>query len=118
MSEEEIKFPMKSRMDIMDAHPEHYGKYVVVKGFNDNTIVAYGDTWRDADADAKSKGYKTVGHVDDPVPPNLLMYCFAPCEEQRRYKMVVNMDMVNGGCEMCPICKHRNSPIGKSVKEE
>lgn len=102
-----MEFPMKSQKDIIDAHPDHYGKWVVVKGFNDNMVVACGDTSEEARDDAKSKGYKTVGHVDDPEPPNILMYCFAPCEGHIRYGTKVNMDMVNGDCEACPVCKHR-----------
>jgi hypothetical protein len=103
----EITISMKSQKEIMDAHSEHLGKWVVVKGFNDNEIVAYGSTHEQAAEDAISKGYKIVGHVDDPVPPNIMMYCFAPCESQVSYSTVVNMKMVESGCNACPICKHR-----------
>ncbi len=116
--EDVITLPMLSREDIMDAHPEHYGKYVVIKSFNDKEIVAYGLTPEAATKEAESKGYKTVGHIDDPVLTSVMTYCFAACEEQRRYKMVVDMEMVNGDCERCPVCKYRNSPIGETVKDE
>ncbi len=105
----EMTFPMLSQNDIMDAYPEHYGKWVVIKGFNDNSIVAYGDTWKEAEADAKSKGYKIVGHVDDPSPPNIVMYCRCPCESQIGIATVVSGEMLEA-CEtkpICPVCKHR-----------
>ena len=104
---EEITIPMKTQKEIMAASSEHFGKWVVVKGFNDSEIVAYGSTFEEATEDAISKGYKVAGHVDDPVPPNILMYCFAPCESQVKYSMVVNAKIVDSGCNACPVCKHR-----------
>ena len=98
---------MKNRT-LIDAKPEHYGKFVVVKSFNDNTVVAYGDTPEDAQQDAESKGYKIVGHRDDPVPPNVLLYCYAPCEGMIGITTTVNMTMVNDGCSKCPKCKYRS----------
>ncbi len=107
MAEKKMEFPMKSQRDIIDAHPEHYGKWVVVKGFNDNTVAAYGDTHDEADENAKEKGYRTTGKKHEWKQAGMLMYCYAPCERRIRYNTGVNMDMVNGDCEACPVCKHR-----------
>lgn len=103
----EIKFPMKSQKDIINASSEHYGKWVVVKGFNDNTVVAYGDTWEEANKDAKEKGYRTTGKKGEWEQTGMLMYCYAPCERHIRYSTKVDMDMVNGDCEACPVCQYR-----------
>ena len=106
MKKKEMKFKMKSQSDIINASPEHYGKWVVVKGFNDNTVVAYGGTWEEANKEAKEKGYRTVGTKDLPQT-GMLLYCYAPCESPMRYNTKVKMDMVNGDCNECPVCKHR-----------
>ena len=101
-----VTFPMLSQDDIMQASPEHYGKMVVTKDWNDNTIVAYGDTWDDAIKEAKAKGYRVVGKPGNPQTC-LLHYCYAPCEGQKGITTTVDMGMVEGGCELCPICKYR-----------
>jgi hypothetical protein len=106
-----IMFPMRSQRSIMDAYPEHYGKWVLIKSFNDNTIVAYGKTIDDLTKDAEEKGCRVVGHRDDTDEERekvgVTMYCPAPCESQIGISTTVNAEMVGSDCQMCPICKHR-----------
>lgn len=64
---------------IIDAKPHHWNKWVVVKGFNDNTVVAYGDDPDEATKNALKVGYKIAKHRDDPSPQGILLYCPWPC---------------------------------------
>ena len=112
----EITIPIKSQKEIMDAHPEHYGKWVLIKSFNDNMIVAYGETMEDMQEDATSKGFRVVGHRDDSEEERkkvgVSMYCHTPCEMfiggPVMKTFIKNEVFVE--CEekpQCPVCKHR-----------
>ncbi len=65
---------------LINAKPEHYGKIVVVKGFNDPEVVAYGDKMEEVIEKAEKEGYKVVSHKDDLSPRGTLYYCPCPCE--------------------------------------
>ena len=82
---------MKCRT-LIDAKPEHYGKWVVVKSFTDNTVVSYG-----YDVD------HIIAHKD-----GLMLYCPAPCESSLGTTQVISMEMFDdGNCVRCPECKYK-----------
>jgi len=99
---------MKKNDPIIEANPEHYGKFVVIESFNDNTVVAYGDTWEEAKENAREKGYKIVGKSDSPQT-GILLYSHAPCEKQMGITIIISGPMFEA-CEtdpICPACKYR-----------
>ena len=92
---------------VLHPDPVHYGKWVLTKGFNDSTIVAYGPTIIDLKDDADNKGWKVVGTPGD-ENVGVSMYCYAPCESMMGISTLVDTSMVNGGCNKCPVCKYRD----------
>jgi len=97
---------LKSRQIIPDNFG-YYGNWVAMKGFNDNTVIAFAPDIDELQRKVEVLGYKLAGTKEDKLV--VVMYCHAPCESQCGYSTLVNQDVVsecNENGKKCSVCKY------------
>lgn len=94
---------------IIPDNSDYYGKWIGLKDFNDNTVMAYGETIERLEESAKNVGCKITGHVGDIDRPLVVIYCHTPCESQCGITTLVDIQIWEE-CKKdglkCPKCKY------------
>lgn len=92
---------------IIPYNSDYYGSWVAMKGFNDNTVIAFAPDIDELQRKVEAQGYKMAGTKEDKLV--VVMYYHTPCESQCGYSTLVSQDIVSECVEngkKCSVCKY------------